>query len=211
MSPRQQPRFGLKKKTSARDQDALRSILQMGKHSDPCGRAYVQRLLTISCGLSWSLSAPLCLFRQTSVLTADTLECAFVKLEIQDTREREIKQKNATLAKGESTKRETPHQAARSSSHNEFGTCSWQTLRQRTSLFQSQHHRRCPFRDDGTATGIFSLCSLWHRSRSLQRNRGPSSHVTHGSEAWWPAAHSKKVAQLRQLDHAACVLCNAIR
>ena len=45
---------------------------------------------------------------------------------------------------------------------------------------------------DETATGISSLCSVWYRSRSLQRNLGPRPHVAHGSQAWWPAAHVRK-------------------
>ena len=50
---------------------------------------------------------------------------------------------------------------------------------------------RRPTQPGATATGIPSLCSMWF-VQIQKLSKEPRPHGAHGSEAWWPAAHSRK-------------------
>ena len=49
---------------------------------------------------------------------------------------------------------------------------------------------RRPTQPGATATGIPSLCSMWF-VQIQKLSKEPRPHGAHGSEAWWPAAHSR--------------------
>ena len=144
------------------------------------------------------VSVTLLHFHITTLLTADTLVRAWEKHEIWDnppTRGIEL-QKTASPARGASTKRETQYQAARTLSRVELKPCSYQILWQRRLLFQPQHHSRRPTlgdllrrgRDSSNRNAFVVLNVL--QIQEPQRSHGSQLHVAHGSEAWWPAAHS---------------------
>ena len=77
-------------------------------------------------------------------------------------------------------------------------THMWEILRKRRPLLQPHHATRTP-----------SLCSTWSRSFSLQRSLGLMLHMfqKHGGQQ----LVQESVAQLRNLDRAACVARDTVR
>ena len=128
-------------------------------------------------------------------------------------------QKTASPVRGASTKRETEYQAARTLSRVELKHCSYQILWQRRPLFQPQHHSGCPTLGDllrrgrdSSSRNTFVVLNVL-QIQEPQRSHGSQPHVAHGSEAWWPAAHSLKRRPARcfcsnRLAPCCCVLLN---
>ena len=65
--------------------------------------------------------------------------------------------------------------------------------------------------EGATETGIPSLCSMWFISTGLRWNLGPRGLMVHMvQKLGGQQLIQESVAQLRQLDRAACVLCDTI-
>ena len=126
-------------------------------------------------------------------------------------------QKNALLARDVSTKRETRYWAFRTLWHCEVLTGAYQTLRQRRSLLQLQHHHRCQTLGDFLSRGrdsnrnTFVVLNVVQILQPSEEPRTTASCCSFFRRTGGQQLTQESVVQLRHLDRATCVACDTNR